>query len=504
MQKPFREKAEITIFLTMIILLVSSAVFALLETAREKGLDVKAECVHDIAGESVLAEYQQGIYRQYGLLLLDGAVGGAGFQIRNVERRLEEKNDKNLCGSREEQNEFYRLSVSECRIPRYQLAADEGGKVFRHLAAQAAKRNTVLDLVEDFSAQIQEKSEFEIKNKKPEDYMEEAVWAEENVIPEEKRSENTETEDRKETKEIEKPDVSADADQKGKNPIHEAKAWKKSAVLSLVMREESPLSQKAIPIEDSMAKRNKEQGNLAVMEGALDEMWFLQYLETHMGSYGAEKEGHALDYEMEYILCGKSSDRENLEESIKSLIAIREIANLAYLLSDAGKCLEAEELAVSLMGWTVNPAVIAVTKMGILGAWACSESILDVRRLLEGGKIAWIKDAGQWTTGLSGMGTSVEGFAMAKNCENGWSYQKYLKFLYCFRKDSDINYRSMDIVEVNTNLIEGEQVRMNEMITAVQTDLQYEAEPLFWNYVQIGNLGLSGFSIRKEGIYSYL
>lgn len=73
-------------------------------------------------------------------------------------------------------------------------------------------------------------------------------------------------------------------------------------------------------------------------------------------------------------------------------------------------------------------------KWGILAAWAYSESILDVRALLEGRKIAWIKNAEQWTTGINQTSEAVDGFAMAKDCENGWDYMKYLKFLVSMKK----------------------------------------------------------------------
>ncbi len=64
---------------------------------------------------------------------------------------------------------------------------------------------------------------------------------------------------------------------------------------------------------------------------------------------------------------------------------------MGYLIQDQQKCIEAEELAVALMGWSMNPPVVDATKWGILAAWAYSESILDVRALLEGRRIAWIK-----------------------------------------------------------------------------------------------------------------
>ena len=59
MQKVYSEKASITVFLTLLLLLSASFFFALLETARLKGLGTKADIVSDAALESVFAEYQK-------------------------------------------------------------------------------------------------------------------------------------------------------------------------------------------------------------------------------------------------------------------------------------------------------------------------------------------------------------------------------------------------------------------------------------------------------------
>jgi len=195
--------------------------------------------------------------------------------------------------------------------------------------------------------------------------------------------------------------------------------------------------------------------------------------------------------------------RDNLKETVKSLITIREIANMGYLIRDQQKCIEAQELATALMGWSMNPAVISATKWGIIAAWAYSESILDVRALLEGRKIAWIKNAEQWTTGINQTSEAVDGFAMAKDCENGWDYMKYLKFLVSMKKNSAVNYRSMDIIEVNTSAISGKSIQMDHMMTGCESEVTYEAEPLFWNLITIKTLGMETFRIDRSNQYTY-
>lgn len=490
MQMLYRKKGSITVFLAMLLALISSFFFALLEAARVTGLNTKAEVVNDVALESVFAEYQKSVYENYGLLLLDGAYGTGNFQIQNVEQRLEEMNCKNLYASVSQMREFYQLEVTGCQIPKYQLVTDENGDVFRRLAAEAAKKGAAVQAIESFANEIEQKESFETENGTVEEHLEAADKEKQKAL----EAQNTE----------ENNNSASSMPQDVENPIDEAKNWKKSAVLSMVVRDEAQLSTKAISTENCLSKRQKQEGNLHTQSKVLDELWFLKYLENYMGTYENKKSNHVLSYEMEYILKGKESDRENLECVIKNLIAIREISNLAFLVKDAKKQVEAEELAANLMGWTANPIVISATKWGILGAWAYMESILDVRALLEGKRIAWMKNSKQWTSSLGGMNDSVEGFAMAKDCENGWNYTKYLQFLLCFEKDKSVNYRSMDLIEANTNILGIETIQMDDMIVTCESQVSYEAEPLFWRYVNLGDFGLSAFDIRRTGTYTYL
>ena len=272
MQKVYSKKASITVFLTLLLLLSASFFFALLETARLKGLGTKADIVSDAALESVFAEYQKEIYENYGLLMLDCAYGSGNFAIENVEKRLQEKNLNNL---KQSEKELYGINLTECKIPGYQLLTDNGGNVFRHLAARTAKREALVQEVDDFAEEIQQKETLEQENGTVEERLEEANKTIEEV-EQAKQAENTESAEKPEQKESTKNtgnteekekvwDISAQKPQEEvKNPIEDANQWKKSAVLSLVIRDESQLSNKAIALEHTLEHRQKETGNLPV------------------------------------------------------------------------------------------------------------------------------------------------------------------------------------------------------------------------------------------------
>ena len=62
--------------------------------------------------------------------------------------------------------------------------------------------------------------------------------------------------------------------------------------------------------------------------------------------------GRLLDYEIEYILCGRQSDQDNLNEVLFKLVLIREGLNLSYLVTDVQKKNECFGLALQLLGYT--------------------------------------------------------------------------------------------------------------------------------------------------------
>ena len=68
-----------------------------------------------------------------------------------------------------------------------------------------------------------------------------------------------------------------------------------------------------------------------------DRILALEYMDQYFGDYLGESEDHALAYELEYVLAGKGSDKENLESVIKRLLFVREAANITHILGDGDK-----------------------------------------------------------------------------------------------------------------------------------------------------------------------
>lgn len=471
MQREYRKKAGITVFLTMLLAICGSFLFALLETARVKGLHTEAQMVGDMTIESMFAEYQKSIYEEYGILLLDESYQTGKFDGENLEKEYIRLNDING-----EKEGMYSLKLSGCEVEACQYVTDYGGAPFRRLAVQSRS-----PFLTDW-----EEPEFEQEKENYQRLKEENQDVEEALLGDFSACNQYEEE---------------------KNQINIVAEWSQNTILSKVIRDESLLSSKAISLEDTLEHRKRNQGNIkGDNENAflVEKKLFADYLEEKMGSYTAPKEDHALDYEWEYILAGKSSDKENLAEVSKSLIKIRELSNIAYLVADAEKCMQAQEAAVLVAGWSQNPAVVELAKWGILNAWAYQESVLDVRALLEGEKISFLKNSEEWTLQTVPPPLAMSEFYTAKNCEQGWDYVTYLKFLLYIQDEEEVNYRSMDIIEANISKKEGIPLKMDHMVVYLRIKSTYEAEPLFWNHIGLDTGKIHGFTLETIEEYSYL
>src|SRR5699024_10657524 len=128
--------------------------------------------------------------------------------------------------------------------------------------------------------------------------------------------------------------------------------------------EEMELSGKEISLEDQVSVRSLNTGYGSFpartgIDGIEGRLLFNEYILQNFGNAAGKRvssddsgdinvkdteEDHlrSLEYEVEYIISGKASDRENLESVLTKVFLIRLALNYVYLLGDSGKQAEAE------------------------------------------------------------------------------------------------------------------------------------------------------------------
>ena len=190
---------------------------------------------------------------------------------------------------------------------------------------------------------------------------------------------------------------------------------------------------------------------------------------------------------------------------VTRLLAIREVANFIALYKDPVRNGEALELSVALAGVTLNPAIIEIVHYALMAAWAYIEAVLDVRLLLDGGKVMPIKTSAEWTSDLYNIAACLDENFMAKNNEAGMSYEDYLLTFLVVEPSRDESMRALDMIEAAMNALPYyENIKMDHLICDMNMTMNYEADPMFFSLITLDVPFLDYYSLKKKEYRSYL
>lgn len=444
------ENAYLTVCLALCITLILSLCLTLIEGVRRNGARLETEIAAEAGLQSVLAEYHRELFYQYNIFAVDSSYGTVMPGKINTEKHLEHYLERNLdCRDVLLGTLFYRdffaLSPQEVSVTKVSVLTDEGGAVFRSCAADAARDDVGLNLLEELQ-----------------DWMQviQVNGLEERDVEEEKSSLDGEIQ------EYDGMEIDTGEEEpyifRVSNPTDGLERQRRKGILKLVFGEDAELSANIIQTEglimDRMSRGQSNQGNIAVEqmsegEQLLERFFFQEYLLRYMGHYGEENEEDALRYQIEYLVSGENSDTDNLRTVLKRICAIREAANMLYLFSDSEKRGEAEFVATLVCDLTMVPELAPVLEAAILLGWAYGESIYDVKTLISGGRIPLMKDAETWHYSLE---NALSGTLDEQGDEGeGLSYEDYLRvFMMCTDRDT-LTARAMNMVEADIRLTPG-------------------------------------------------
>ncbi len=473
-------RGSMTVFAALLFMLVASLLFALLEAARVNMLEAYANMTSEMAVESVFAEYQPGLWEDYHLLCLDGAYGGTAFSEEYVTGALDTRIRMNL-DTQGDESRIMELAYTSAIPEEYQVLTDGNGRVFLQCISDYMQENLPLMAVQALYERYAGEQAIE-EGKSVDDSVQNAKEALEEVQRQKKvRTQN-------------------------ENPIDTVLSCKQSLLLGMVVKDVESLSAQKLVQADCLQKRVLQSGtNTQIPEVEwYDRILVLEYADNFFSDYSAPQNDRALAYELEYVVCGKASDRENLEAVVERLLLAREAANVIHIMLNQEKRLVISEAAVALAGATANPAVVKVVEYGLIGAWAYAESILDIRALLCGDRIALIKNEEQWTSSLMNLSQILEGSLCASDCEGGWSYQDYLKGFLLTMTERNLAYRMMDVMEQNIRRTYAyRNCRMDHMLSAASYMITYEADSLFWNFSILPHNDIGSLQYQMMQSFSY-
>lgn len=206
---------------------------------------------------------------------------------------------------------------------------------------------------------------------------------------------------------------------------------------------------------------------------------FVKYIELYFNNYAKISEygndDTALKYEMEYILNGNLNDKDNLTETIKKLVEVRNLSNGAYLITDGEKMKEITTLAETVATAIGMPFLTPVVSAVIIEAWALTEAVIDVRQLLNGEKVPIVKNSENWNSSIKNIGTFEDG---RKN-NTGLTYTQYLQTMIMTQKTKNTVFRTMDLVQVNMQKRYNKDFLISECFGMCEVEANLRIEPVF-------------------------
>lgn len=476
-------KGEVTVYLSLVFILLISFAGAMLESASLQNVKNYRRADMTRAVESLFAEYQKELWEDYGIFALEGSYETGSYSEDLLKERLA----------------YYGAGGMEQDITRIQLLTDQGASAFYEQVTAYMENKYGLDKVKKLVGQTdtwkageEAGQNYERDGAKTEQELQELL-SEKEELPEEE------------------------------NPLSHVAKLKSMPLVDLIMPKGRTMSEKSITLSEMVSHRKRNQGygdfsDVAAQGSTVSKLLFGEYVLEHFqmaSDHGQSGNGNsnnedlangklsdgssevagagALDYELEYILEGYASDRENLEAVASKLLMVRFVPDYAYIQTDAEKKAEAEAVALTLCTVIGLPELAEGAAQGILLAWAYGEAIMDLRTLIRGGKVPLVKSAEDWKLSLSGLmqlgsakeaGTNVaaggsiaelpdgnSGIASGNagisggnvsaagdgiDTDGGLSYREYLRMLLFLKSQEEVGMRTLDMIEQNLKIRYGQ------------------------------------------------
>ena len=433
------ESGGITAWLSLCFLVFLALYLACLQSVQRQYRRQQAEQAVEAGMFSLFSEYEPHLLERYDLFCLDLSFAGGVQRDDWLCSRLWKHMAGQLADAAGKFPEG--LEPQGIFIQDPERLTDDGGAVFYQQAVRIMKEKSGVSLAQDW---IRQQEFREQAGKKAERFQEDCEKYE-GVVQNYEESEEGEME-------------------------AEARQWdglRSSFLCTIAIPGHQEISGKTVNLSEVPSVRvlSAGSGNADGTEGdLLEKQWFISYLCEYFPQAqevlaGKEHKGERwLDYQMEYVLCGHASDQENLEQVILQILLLREGVNYVFLLSHPAYSDQAQMLATLLAGLTGNAELIKGLKHLILLGWAYGESIVELRQLLAGYELSFLKTEENWQVPLPGLLALIgdpDKYDIQDGKQQGMDYEAYLRMFLTLLPPETLAMRTLDVVEGELQRIDG-------------------------------------------------
>ena len=462
-----RKRASITVFLSLLLVLFIGFIMAMTEHARIGGLKQRLTSALDSAMDSLFSMYDRELLDEFDLLLLNE---NGLSDNKDPEEVLTEYLTKNINSKQDHlllSGNLYRATDCSTEVENTVSIVENEGELFARSVLEFMKYRTLGIAIDKVQEQLDDLKTGENAKKQAED---EKKQDKENF--DKAFSEKTKEDQEQYEKEL------------GDSWLDKVEKLKEDGWLSFVLPFDQVASAYEITAGDLPSKWRTV--NFTWYHSAIGEIeenfLFTEYLLEHCRCFTSPAKTKQMAYELEYILNGKTTDKENLKATVNSLLLLREGMNLFSAMKDQVLSGQAEAAATALVGWTGVYPAIKLTQFAMLTGWSFAESIVDVRTLLSGGQIPIIKNAQSWSLSLSQIADFLDGdLLLTAKEQDGLTYNDYLRLLLYAQGRSDRRYRTMDVIQLRIRE-KNPDFSMVDCIGAVEVSAKMKISPIFYNF----------------------
>lgn len=534
-----RDEGQITVFLALVFLVMLGVSLCVLEGMYSFMTSSLAEDAVKGAGNYVLANYDRPLFDRYHLFFLDPR-----------ERFVMEEDGKEYLDGYVGQRSFFRFSPESLTVTEERTAVEEDGLYVKHQIREWMKYREIARAGESLKELFSTADETQKGSALARTDMDQAQGA----IEKEKQESGSGADSAGSASGTGGSDGAAAGDTGGPpadtgNPDNPEETsagesglqWKEiKEMLDMIMQSgillyvtddvgalsNQELSVEGLPSESRSADRDAADffsGALSFLDvsewkellsglqvekwdssALVDEFYLLAYAEENFASYvrGPARES-ALQYETEYLIAGKASDRENLKAVANRILGLRFLANYVYLSGSSEWKAASGSAAAALTGLLGFPQAKKAVEVLLTAAVSFGESMLDVHALFAGEKVPIMKDASTWNLTLQNAAVLLKNKGPVKQGKRNAGYEDYLKLLLAARMKRELLlFRMMDLMQANVAL-EEPGFLMEECLFAFRWKAEISCAGWFRIFPGVGRGGSGGFTMEVERMNSY-
>lgn len=504
-----KQDGSITIYLCITMAIILSLIFCIIESARITSLKVRAKAITYTSLESAFAHFALPLYEKYGIFGVFTTEDDFLSMINNYAQK--NANPENISSM--SSFSLTRLNTADIKYTDIYHLTDMDGLIFANQAVAFEKYRAIPARLKELSSLEKGSSETAVSS--PADMSGIDVTVTDNdikVFDADTASSDSPYGDLSKT----------DAEKLKGNVISKVTELIKSNLLLLFVDNQYNISDteldenvvRMLPtsvcvLSEAAAASDdvsvSDTDGKSILSSAVDKALFLSYIDNSFSSYTDfnNETSHAADislkYQKEYILCGKSSDDDNLLSAALSIVSLRAAFNMTFLLKDSKRRSAAFSLGNTICGGA--PIASRIAAFAILSAWAYAEGIIDTRDLFCGKKVPLIKPESSWTLSLPEIVFLGKNTPSKNSGNTGLTYGNYLDICLFSQNPFLQYYRTMDLIQLDICENYNPRFLISACITGADISIGYASEPLFTKIIQLASPKIYSFTV--DMLYGY-